>query len=97
MVTLDDLKAHLNITFDADDALITAKLAAAQSYVGRWVGGDLETVFSTGTPADLDEAVRQLAAHFYANREAVNVQEGRTLVLPYGVEDLIAPYRVWAF
>lgn len=97
MVTLDDLKAHLNITFDLDDALLSSKLAAASAYVGQWVGGELATVYPSGIPAPLDEAVRQLAAHFYENREAVNVQEARALVLPFGVADLIAPYRVWAF
>mgnify|MGYP000197396570 CR=1 FL=1 len=47
-------------------------------------------------PAPLKEAVRQLAAHFYENREAALV--GVTASeLPFGVIDLVAPYRTWVF
>lgn len=97
MVTLADLKAHLNIVFDADDALITSKLSAAIAWIGQWVGGDLATLYPNGVPAPLDEAVRQLAAHLYVNREAVLTNERRATVLPFGVDDLVMPYRTWSF
>jgi hypothetical protein len=42
-------------------------------------------------PAPVDEAIRQLAGHLYANREATLV--GVTAqALPFGVLDLLTPY-----
>jgi len=88
---LDDLKAHLNISDDADDALIQQKLDVAKEWVASITGGTLNPV-----PAPVAEATRQLAAHLFENREAalvgVSAQE-----LPMGVMDMLNPYREWAF
>ena len=176
-VDLDDLKAHLGVTIDDDDALIATKIRAARirlerlagiamveqtllltldgfpagyfplprpplvevvsityvdpllatqalpaeafivrgvgatgylAPVGRWPRTDLlpgavEIIFKAGygttaesVPEPLREAVRQLAAHLYENREPVAV--GNIVnELPHGIEDLIADYRVWGF
>ncbi|TCT12665.1 putative phiE125 gp8 family phage protein [Tepidamorphus gemmatus] len=49
-----------------------------------------------GVPAPIKEAVRQLAAHLYENREASLV--GITAeAVPFGLFDLIGPYRAWSF
>jgi len=92
-VTLDDLKSHLNVTFDSDNDLISGKLAAAKEWVGACTGGSAD---AADTPEPVNEAVRQLAAHLYANREAtmvgVTAQE-----LPFGFLDLLGPYRAWSF
>ncbi|CAJ0861987.1 hypothetical protein AMST5_01447 [freshwater sediment metagenome] len=47
-------------------------------------------------PAPIAEAVRQLAAHLFENREAsiVGVTANE---IPFGVFDLLTPYRAWAF
>jgi hypothetical protein len=47
-------------------------------------------------PAPLREAILQLAAHFYENREPVLVGAGAQ-ALPYNVFDLVGPYRNWSF
>jgi uncharacterized phage protein (predicted DNA packaging) len=94
-ITTDDLKAHLNVTTDADDALLADKLAAAEQWVAGYTGTDIDA-----DPADVDEpikeAVRQLAAHLYENREASLVGVSAEQ-LPFGFLDLLAPYRAWAF
>ncbi|UEM16589.1 phage gp6-like head-tail connector protein [Bradyrhizobium barranii subsp. barranii] len=36
-ITLDQAKAHLNVTLDADDALLTDKLAAAKGWVSAYM------------------------------------------------------------
>lgn len=97
-IELADLKAHLNITFDHDDALLTAKLGAAQAAIEAYVGvalDDAET-FPDGTPEPLKEAVRQFAAHLYENREPVVVGVNAQ-TMPLNVFDLVGPYRAWAF
>lgn len=93
MVTISSLKAHLNITTDADDALIGEKLAAATEWVSKFTAIPLD---ATTIPAPVDEAVRQLAAHLYENREASLV--GVTAqALPFGMLNLLDPYRAWVF
>ena len=46
-LTIDDAKAHLNVTFTDDDALITSKLAAAKAWVSDYTGGSVD---NDGTP-----------------------------------------------
>jgi uncharacterized phage protein (predicted DNA packaging) len=94
VIDVADIKAHLNVTTSADDALLTGKIAVAEAWIEQFTGeafADYETI-----PEPLKEAVRQLASHLYENREAsligVTAQE-----LPFGVLDLLTPYRAWAF
>lgn len=95
MTALASLKAQLNITDDADDDLLTGKIAAAEASVSADIGAD-DPVTYADAPADLREAILMLAAHFYENREAVLVGVGAS-PLPFGYEHLINPHRKWAF
>jgi hypothetical protein len=92
-ITVADLKAHLNVTTDTDDALLTDKIAAAEAWIAACTGADID---ADAVPEPLKEAARQLAGHLYENREAslvgITAQE-----LPFGLIDLVAPYREWAF
>jgi hypothetical protein len=94
VIQLADMKAHLNVTFGTDDTLIQGKIDAAEDWIAKfvcppWLPADR-------VPGALLEAVRLLAAHLYENREAslvgVTSQD-----LPFGLLDLITPYRAWAF
>lgn len=92
VIPLADIKAHLNITTNLDDTLIADKLAAAEAWVDAYTGGAL----TESSPAPLKEAARMLAAHLYENREASLV--GVTAdALPFGLMDMLTPYRAWAF
>jgi uncharacterized phage protein (predicted DNA packaging) len=87
-VSLNDLKAHLNITISDDDHLLTYKLEAASEWIALYTGIPMD---ACDTPAPVNEAIRQLAAHLYANREATLV--GVTAqALPFGVLDMLLPY-----
>jgi uncharacterized phage protein (predicted DNA packaging) len=86
------MKAHLNVTTDADDSLIASKLASATEWVAIYTGAEV----TDDAPAPVVEAIKQLAAHLYQNRESSLV--GVTAqVLPFGMLDLLEPYRAWAF
>jgi hypothetical protein len=86
-ISLDDMKAHLRVTISDDDVIIADKLATAVEWIAKYTGIPSDSV----TPAPVNEAVRQLTAHLYANREASLV--GATAqFLPFGVLDLLAPY-----
>lgn len=83
------LKSQLNLEHDLDDALLSHKLAVAEEWIGNFTG----TVFADHdpVPVSLTEAALQLAAYWYGQREAVS--DVRMLPVPYGVIDLLRPYR----
>lgn len=100
IVTLTDMMAQLSLTPDApgeDQALVAAKIEAAQNHIERLLGYRIEVTFGgedqDPVPPALREAVMQLAAWWFENREAVS--DSRTL--PFGVEDIVNEYREWSF
>jgi len=90
---VDDLKAQLNLDHDLDDDLLVGKLTTAQVWVGSYIGkpiAEMDTV-----PATISEAVLQLAATWYEQREAVSYgSSGETV--PFGVYELLAGHRAWS-
>ncbi|MGE0853645.1 MAG: head-tail connector protein [Hyphomicrobiaceae bacterium] len=105
ILTLEEMKAQLNVTVDTDDALIERKIAAAQSYLEASLGYAIEERYpendevsppASTVPPALVEAVALLAAHLYENREAtlvgVSAQE-----LPLGVWSIVDAFRDWSW
>lgn len=82
MITLDDLKAEVNVTGDADDVILQRKLDGAISWVSAYLG----TNVGLDEPA-IDEAILRLAAHRYEFGDG----------LPEGLQDALRPYRNWSF
>jgi len=91
IVTLCDVKRHLNITDDCDDELLTKKIYAAGELIAGYVG-NLEQ-YNGVIPAPLQEAARQLVAGWYEVRESTS--EANMRMVPLGVFDLITPFRDW--
>lgn len=94
IVSLADLKAHLNVTLDADDALLASILEAARSFVEGWCG-PLDD-FAGDVPASLVQALKMHAAHLYENREATSFAATAAEV-PLGFFALIDPHRLREF
>ena len=95
IVSLNELKAHLNVTLDEDDWVLSVKLDAARQHIEAWCG-PLDT-FEGAVPHDLREALKQLAGHLYENREATFIGQGAVTEVPFGFHELIGPYRRWEF
>lgn len=103
IVTVAELKEQLNLSDDlgtGDDALLGRKIAAAQDHIERLLGFKIEETYG-GTdqdeiPSALVEAVCQLAAHWYENREATLVGVNGQ-ALPFGVEQIVNEYRGYSF
>jgi hypothetical protein len=92
VVELAEMKAELGILDSVDDALISAKIDAAQAHLEALLGYRLEDRFppsdspaSSTVPADLVGAVKMLAAGWYENRESSLV----------GVSGMEVPHGVW--
>lgn len=100
IVDLATVKQQLGVTLDIDDALIARKIEAAQNHIERMLGYKIEEQFGgvdqDDIPPSLVEAVCQLAAHWYENREATIVGVSAQN-LPLGVQDIIREYRCWSF
>ncbi len=87
MADLAAAKAHCRVEHSADDAVITAMLAAASDHLAS-VGVDMG---ADPVPPAVEHAVLMLVAHFYENREAV--KDAATVAVALGVDRLIQPYR----
>jgi uncharacterized phage protein (predicted DNA packaging) len=83
------LKSQLTLEHDLDDALLQHKLNVAEEWIGNYTG----TPFAdhNPVPASLTEAALQLAAYWYVQREGAS--DMRLQAVPFGVLDLINPYR----
>lgn len=103
IVNVEQIKQQLNLTGvpgTDDDALIERKIEAAQNHIERLLGFKIEETYGNADqdeiPPALVEAVSQLAAHWYENREAtlvgVSAQE-----LPFGIWPIINEYREYSF
>ena len=105
--TLDQLKAQVSLTDDVgalDDAILAQKLAAAEDYVGRFLGFTLASAaeadppregFEEGVPPALVQAVLMLAAHWYEQHEAA--AEASFHEIPFGVAEIVREFRSWSF
>lgn len=102
VVTLEEFKDQLQWTADlgaADDALMSRKIEAAQDHVERLLGFTFAATYGgTGqppVPPALKEAIFQLAAFWFENREAAT--DGPRVTLPFGVAEIVNEYRTWTF
>lgn len=103
IITVDQLKEQLSLTPDVgddDDDLLARKIGAAQDYVERQLGFKIEAVYGGAdqepVPAALVEAVSQLAAHWYENREATLIGVN-AYALPFSVQEIVDSYREYSF
>lgn len=101
ILTLAQVKEQLAFTEDlgaADDDLLDRKIAAAQNHVERLLGFKIEETYGgeeqDPVPPALVEAVSQLAAWWYENREAAGESMG---LMPFGVTEIVTEYREFTF
>ena len=93
MLKVDDLKKHLNIDHDEDDAYIEDLIAVAEDAVATYLNQPIaEFVDAQGNmkPA-IRHACRLLVGTYYANRESVVYSAPSEL--PDGVVALLLPLR----
>ncbi|MEQ3649941.1 head-tail connector protein [Hyphomonas sp.] len=103
IATINQLKDQLSFTDDigaVDDVLLQHKLDAAQNHVERMLGFKIENCFGDvdqePVPFSLIEAVLQLAAWWYDQRETAMAGSGAKEV-PFGVSEIVREYREFTF
>ncbi len=93
MLKVDDLKKHLNIDHDEDDAYIEDLISVAEDAVATYINRPLAEM--VGYDGKLKPAIRHacrlLVGTWYANRESVVFSTPSEL--PDGVVALLLPLR----
>lgn len=92
-LTVDELKKHLNVDHDEDDAYIEELIAVAEDSVAVFLNRELKEL--TDTDGKLKPSVRHacrlLVGTWYASRESVAF--ATPSALPDGVYHLLMPLR----
>ncbi|MFV3286886.1 head-tail connector protein [Pseudomonas sp. NY15356] len=93
MIDLANVKMHLRVDGDEEDALIEGYIEAAKAHVEqhcdrKLVETDPVEPDEMGLTRDVEQAVLLLVGHWYANREAVAVGTIAT-AMPLAVERLL--------
>jgi uncharacterized phage protein (predicted DNA packaging) len=86
MLSLDEAKDHLRVSFDSDDEYIESLIAAATDYIDA-IGVGID---SPPQPAVI-HAAKLLVSHWYNAREAASETPPRAIA--FGVNALLQPYR----
>ena len=91
-VTLEELKQHLNVDFDIDDAYIFGLIIPVQLLIEAYLNNPLESYVKDG---EIDRriwhATRILVANYYANREEITFAAPN--IIPGHVALLLQPLK----
>lgn len=94
ILPLADIKAHVRIDHDDEDADLTGLIETARGHVEAWCG-PLDD-FTDGVPPALVHAMKLYVGHLYENREATLVGSTGDET-PLGFFDLIDAHRLRAY
>jgi hypothetical protein len=89
--TTDLLYQFLNLEDGFDAPLLERLLETAEGHVANLIGA---TELPDPLPPTITQAILMVAAFWYENREAATVG-GSPYVVPFGVHELLQPYRKW--
>ena len=95
-LTLDDIKAHLNLDHDLDDELLetykVATLEVCQKHIGKTFG-DEETENTVPFTPSIKVGCLMYIAYLYTNREAITDSLTIMRPVPMGISSLWEVYR----
>ncbi|TRB11759.1 phage gp6-like head-tail connector protein [Agrobacterium tumefaciens] len=89
-VTLAEVKTHVRVDYDSDDAYLTGLTNAAESYLSS-IGVTADKL----TEDSVKHAALLLVGHWFAYREAA--AERVPQAIAFGVNALVAPFREVSF
>lgn len=92
-VTVEDIKKHLYIDFEADDYIIADYIDAAQEIIEKYLNVKLDDlVVDEQLPYPILQAIKIMTGNLYNNRESVAFNSVPYRV-PFSFEYLIQPYK----
>ncbi|WP_299176960.1 head-tail connector protein [uncultured Brevundimonas sp.] len=95
LVTLQEAKDHCRVADDSEDSLFALYISAASEAVLAHADGLDRTTGPETYPASVKTAALLLIAHWFDNREAVNIGN-ITTEIPLGTVWLASRYRDWS-
>ena len=87
VVTVAEVKAHLRIQYDEEDAYLSGLIAQAQAAAEDFC----RVTFTDDAPEPVRLAVLLMVSHYYENRDNPDKQVYITLRMAF--ENLLYPYR----
>lgn len=92
-VTVEDIKKHLYIDFEADDYIIADSIDAAQSIIEKYLNVKLcDLVVDEQLPYPILQAIKIMVGNLYNNREGVSFN-AVPYKIPFSFEYLLQPYK----
>ena len=94
-VSLADLKQHLKVEVNADDAYLTTLIEVAEIAIGNELGKPLANFVddNNALPTPLIHAIKLLCGDLYNNRESVAFATPHEV--PRTLDYLLQPYKVY--
>lgn len=94
-VSLADLKQHLKVEVNADDAYLTTLIEVAEIAIGNELGKPLANFVddNNALPTPLIHAIKLLCGDLYNNRESVAFAAPHEV--PRTLDYLLQPYKVY--
>ena len=90
-VSVTDIKKHINVEFNEDDALIESLILAAEQSIENAIGYPLsEALVDNILPAPIVHAIKLHVAKLYEYREGT--VHGRVQEVPFTLAYLLTPY-----
>ena len=91
-VTLEELKQHLNVDFDNDDAYIQGLIIPVQLSIEAYLSAPIESfVKDDRIDPRIWHAIRIIAANYYANREDITFASPN--IIPGHIAFLLQPLK----
>lgn len=92
-ITVEDVKRHLYIDFEADDKIIADYIDAAQSIIEKYLNVKLcDLMVNEQLPFPILQAIKIMVGNLYNNREGVSFNAVPYRV-PFSFEYLLQPYK----
>lgn len=93
-VTIEEIKQHLYIDFEADDAMLADMIQASEEIIEKYLNTTFDTLLNeNGTlPFPIKQAIKIMVGNLYTNRESVSFNAYPSKI-PYSYEYLLQPYK----
>ena len=93
-VTIEEIKQHLYVQFEADDAMLADMIQASEDIIQKYLNTTFDTLLNeNGTlPFPIKQSIKIMVGNLYNNRESVSFNAYPSKI-PYSYEYLLQPYK----